>query len=397
MIATRPRHSALAHQATASSTEVLPAGGAPASHLRATGFHDVSNERENPMITRTMRALAATASAVGLLAISACGTSGPSESSAEVGSDFETVVEEAKKEGTLTIYSAESPELLDVMGQAFKDEYGITVNYVRLANAAILQRYTAERNADTVEADVIQISDPIIFDQQPDWFTSLTDVPLPALDELDETFVHDKYADTSVFPSSIQYNTKTVPGGEPPTSWQDLTSPDYKGKILLVDPRATITSLGLLDMLRQEYGDGFLEKLGDQGLDFVDSASPGAQQVAAGVYPVNFPGSGGGQVAPLKQQNAPVDYTVLSPTVWSSNKLSISAGSAHPNAAALYVNFRLSRAGIELVCSTKPEIATPIDDDFDGCLSLPEDARPIDYSLSSDSATIAKIEELIGR
>ena len=77
-----------------------------------------------------------------------------------------------------------------------------------------------------------------------------------------------------------------------------------------------------------------------------------AQLAVAGEFPIvidAFPE----EVLQLKNAKAPVDFTFSDPfvAVKTPTTVSISAGAPHPNAAALFVDFLLSKPGQEIMAS----------------------------------------------
>jgi len=67
-------------------------------------------------------------------------------------------VDAAKKEGTLTLYTDQPPATDDATVKAFKDAYGIDVQYVALNSVPIQQRYSTEAQAGVFAADVLIVS-----------------------------------------------------------------------------------------------------------------------------------------------------------------------------------------------------------------------------------------------
>lgn len=344
------------------------------------------------------------ASVVAALGLTGCGintptTAVPQSSSPGAGaaaSTYQQMVEKAKAEGTLTIYSTDTEEHLLAVIKKFKAKYSISVEYVRLASSAVAQRYASERHAGVVAADIIQLTDPTLIEANPSWFVPLADTQIRSLDGYLPNYKSKYHAAGVVFPSGLQYNTDLVAPNEVPKTYQDLLSPRFKGKILFIDPKASPTPMSLLNLLDKKYGDDFVKKLGAQNLGFVDSASPGAQQIAAGAFEINFPTAGGAQTAPVKAAGAPINYIVLQPVQVGTNELALSAGSDHPNAAALFLDFRFSKAAFEAICATNPEYGLPIDAKIAGCIDMPQDVTKINFQLWADDAAKNRLLDLLG-
>ncbi|HJE61830.1 MAG TPA: extracellular solute-binding protein [Nocardiopsis listeri] len=316
--------------------------------------------------------------------INAPGQGGGTEGDEAVTGDFDALVEAAQEEGTLTVYSTETEEHLVAVINAFEEEYGIPVEYVRLASSAVVQRFAGEKDSGVVAADVIQLTDTTMVQDNEDWFRPFDEELLPALAEYDEEYRHDHHAAGAIYASGVQYNTDLVSPEEVPESWEDLLDPKWEGQILMVDPQASPTPVALLELLRETYGDDFLERLGEQNPEVVDSAGPGGQQVAAGAFAFNFPTAGGAHTQPLIDEGAPVDFTLMSPATLGTNEVVLPEGSPNPNAGALFANFRLSLEGHKAVCDTNPGYGLPFEEVLDGCIETPEDTVQIDFDLWAD-------------
>src|SRR5699024_3961037 len=180
------------------------------------------------------------------------------------------------------------------------------------------------------------------------------------------------------------YHTDLVSPEEVPESWEDLLDPKWQGQILMVDPQASPTPVALLELLRETYGDEFLERLSEQEPDVVDSAGPGGQQVAAGAFAFNFPTAGGAHSQPLMDDDAPIDFVLMSPATLGTNEVVLPADSPNPNAGALFANFRLSMEGHRAVCDTNPGYSLPSDEVLDGGVEAPEELGPVDFDLWAD-------------
>jgi len=312
--------------------------------------------------------------------------------------NWDEVVTLAKQEGSLTLYSSDTSEQLEALAAGFEAEYGIKVEYVKLASTAVEQRFTEELRSGIVAADVIQQADPSFFNLYPSEFRKISDVGMPAAADYLDDYISDYSVAGVIFTSGLQYNTDLVSPADVPQNYDDLLDPKWKGKILFITPTASPTPLSLLQLIAAEKGEDWIKKFGQQDLQFVDSATPGGQQIASGAYAINFPTASGAQTEPLKAQGAPIDWVSFDPIQIGTNELSLPIGSPHPNAAALYLNYRISKDGWKAVCDTNPQYATPFKDGstLDGCVTVPENVTRVDYSVLSDTAKRDHLLDLLG-
>src|SRR5690606_8934936 len=102
------------------------------------------------------------------------------------------LLEEAKAEGSVTLYSSVEEAATNAFAQSFTQKYGIPVNVVRLTSAQLTQRFSAESEAGASAADAILISRTGFTQAAVDegWLVPLDEADLPDFPgELGEEFV----------------------------------------------------------------------------------------------------------------------------------------------------------------------------------------------------------------
>ena len=256
--------------------------------------------------------------------------------------DLTALVAAAKKEGSLTWYTAIPLATSQPVADAFTKEYGIKVDVFNTSTGPMEDRYSTERSADTVNADVINVADPVFFNDgvQRGWFETLSEATVPALANWPKNAITlNAYAMIGAQPIGIAYNKNLV--GTPPASWTDLLDPRFQGHILMTDPTLVPAWMATYKLWQDKLPAGFLSKLNAQNPTFVSSSNPGAQQVAAGEKWLNFPTSATALVA-LQNAGAPLGFVVPSPTTGVEMHMAVSTASKHPHAALLFFNFALS-------------------------------------------------------
>src|SRR4029079_4513028 len=93
--------------------------------------------------------------------------------------DYAKLIANAKKEGTLTWYTAIPTSTSQPFADAFTAKYGIKVELFN--SSTVADRYAAERDSNTVLADVVNSTDPAFFDDgtAKGWFVTLTPALVP--------------------------------------------------------------------------------------------------------------------------------------------------------------------------------------------------------------------------
>lgn len=296
--------------------------------------------------------------------------------------------------GSLTWYSVLPPSSIDATVAAFEEEFpDISVESLRLSSGPLATRYSAERSAGAVPADVVTISNPAFFDEgfEKGWFESELD--LPALDEWPDEYYDEGRATTGLLPLLIGYNTTKVPEDEAPTEWEQLLEPRWEGEMLLGDPRTVPGYLGLAELWFQEYGEDYLTSFADQNYTIVPSIVPGSQQLAAGGASLVVPNSNT-VLAPLVDEGAPVAATVPTPTTGVEYVTAISTEAPNSCDAQVFMNYLLTEDG--QIASNTGGGTSALGDVGGETVPLPEDYRPLEPLLVEARAHEAELLRLLG-
>lgn len=314
------------------------------------------------------RVIASVASLALLLA--ACGGDDTSRaSSGEVGS-FEQLVAEAEAEGSLMLYASVTETRIEALLDVFTDTYDIDAEYQRLTSVPLVQRYLAEADAGAVQADVLLTTTPEVYRDSPtnELFAPLNESVIPSLADYPDYAVDDRVATFALNPFVVIYNTEKVRGDTIPRVWEDVLDERWDGESFLVDPRESTNYTNWADGVTNAHGIDFLETVSGMDYALVNSATPGAQNLAAGerslVFPA-FPAHAEG----LMQQGAPIDYVIMDdPAITTPAEVGVSADAPNSAAARLFVQWLLSEDGITTYCESGPAGA-PLDPSGDmGCL-----------------------------
>src|SRR5215469_2536783 len=210
----------------------------------------------------------------------------------------------AKQEGKVTWYTSMPKADLPTITSDFEKAYpGVTLNALYLSGQTPVTRIETEAKANSVNADVVSGSgDAVLLDQAGliDASFKPKDAPvLPAGLTMPAGLASDR-----LITNVITYNPKaiTAAGLTPPTTFQDLANPKWKGKFS-IDP----TTADLLGALGPTEGYNsvlsMIKQLGNNSPVFVTSHSLAASQVAAGT--VLVAASTYGQTAVVDEQKDP--------------------------------------------------------------------------------------------
>ena len=141
------------------------------------------------------------------------------------------LVERAKKEGTVTLYT--SMQLVDSgpLTQAFEKKYGIKVNLWRASGEKVAQRAITEARGNRFEADVLETdgAQMEILHRE----GQLTPLQAPSIKDIPASIVpaHRHYVPTRLTLYVLAYNTKLVPAADVPKTYEDLLDPKWAGRL----------------------------------------------------------------------------------------------------------------------------------------------------------------------
>ena len=314
------------------------------------------------------------------------------------------VVAAAKKEGVVSLYSAQTEALTVRTVAAFKKIFPeIEIKALRPgASGVLVNRYIQEVKSGLFAADVLNAQATQVFTDNPDWFYPITGDYVPTIKAVNSKYVFGNHVATLQSPLIVAYNSKTMPASDVPKSWPDVLNPKYKGMGLLPDPRNSDVYVNWLDMLQQKYGDAFLTKLHDMNFRFVPSGVQGAQEIAAGgksaIFMVGlFPS----HVLPVTEKGAPVvmikDMFKNSgmPTLENVNFFALPKNAPHPNAARLFFTWLMSRDGQKVNCGGIQASLLLPNDDHGECLESDTNDF-VSADKQPDPAVKAHLLDLLG-
>src|SRR3979411_3047074 len=250
-----------------------------------------------------------------------------------------TLIEAAKKEAKVVLYSAMDLPVGEKLGKAFEAKYpGIAVQIERSGSERLFQRLDQEFASGIRAADVVNSSDASHFItwKKNGWLAPFVteDIAQHFLPEYRDP--DGMSATTRIYLSSIAYNTNLVKPDDAPKNFADLLDPKWAGKMVKAHPAYSGTIMTTTFQLVRELGWEYLEKLSKQRVMQVQSSTDPPKKLALGERAVMADGNEYGVVL-LKEAGQPVEPvypTEGTPTV--SGPTGIFATAPHPKAARLF-------------------------------------------------------------
>ena len=157
---------------------------------------------------------------------------------------------------------------------------------------------------------------------------------------------------TNIYVLTPAFNTKLIPPGQEPKTFQALLDPKYRGKMVWGVSLSSSAATGfigtVLDEMGEEKGMAFLRQLQKQRIAGVDvSARQVLDQTIAGEYAIALQIFNHHAVISAKK-GAPVKWIAMEPATGVLSVVSIPKAAPHPNAAKLFEDFLVSREGQRL-------------------------------------------------
>jgi iron(III) transport system substrate-binding protein len=318
------------------------------------------------VITGAFGILAAGAALMVLLHGSAqAQSSRAAEVAAYAGADREQhLIEGAKREGALTMYSNAPTDDNAALVGAFEKKYGIKVNLYRASSEEIRQRALTEAGAKRFDVDFILNNAPAMEAMAGERL--LQEVNSPYLADVMPRAIppHRQWIGFCLNVLVAAYNTDLVKKAELPKSYSDLIDPRWKGRIAIAADDSEWFA-GLMGALGEEAGVKLFRQIAaSNGFSARKGHTLLTNLVAAGEAPLaltvfNY------TAEQLKKRGAPVDWFVIEPLISMPNSIAVARMAPHPSAAVLMFDFMLSDAQRILAdrdyVATSRQVGSPLD------------------------------------
>jgi len=259
----------------------------------------------------------------------------------------------AKKEGKLTLYSALTVnQALRPLTEGFRKKYPfVETEFWRGSSRQIAKKVNAEIRANSLVADVLEgsgLSQIMVKAKGVVKFTT------PLTKGIDKKFLdpNDQWIPSRFSYFGTAYNTKIIPAGSQPKTFNDLLDPKWKGKIawrIGSETGALLFITNIRQILGDKKADGYFRKLSAQGLiNFRGSARTLVNRVVQGEYPLAIQIFAHHPVISAKK-GAPVATQMMEPVASVNGTIMIPRGVKNPHTALLFVDYYLSKEGQEVL------------------------------------------------
>ncbi len=275
------------------------------------------------------------------------------------------LVDAAKKEGTLTLYTTIAEKDLPAILKPFEQKYGVKVSVWRAGTDKVLQRTIQEARANRNDVDVVHYGSPEMEALAREKILKPVDDPVQKDLLAGSVPAHKMWAATILSVWVQAYNTNEVKKGDLPKTWQDLLDPRWKGKIGIEAKDDDWFATVVQQLGGEEKGLAFFRKLADtNGISVRKGHTLLNNMVVSGEVPLaltvyNY------MPQQAKDKGAPIDWFAIEPAIARSNAVGIAAKARHPNAALLFYEYLLGPDGQKAMTSidyvpTNTKVESPV-------------------------------------
>lgn len=264
------------------------------------------------------------------------------------------LIEGAKKEGTVMLYSSTGLEEIRAIIKVFEKKYPfLKVRFLKkgggqLFNVVQMEIRGRQYIVDVYWAGMSTLGPIFTMEKQ-----SLARYISP-----ERAAIPDEYKDkegywtaTRISVASFVYHTKKVPPDKVPKTYLDLLDPFWKGKLSVDSSRARFPRL-LVERMGWEGAEAYLKKLAKQDLGLYRGRTARMQLILAGEN-VGSLDINADNVVEMKRKGAPLDYAIMDPSLLSLTSVGMPQKPPHPHAAVLLYDFIISKEGQEELAREK--------------------------------------------
>jgi iron(III) transport system substrate-binding protein len=274
------------------------------------------------------------------------------------------LLEGAKKEGELNIYTSAQSDDMGALVAAFEKKYGIKVSVWRSSSEKVLQRAIQEARGGRNTMDAAETNGPELESMHREKI--LEKVSSPYLKDLIAEAIrpHGEWVGTRLNVFVQAYNTNLVKKEELPKKWEDLADPRWKGRLGIEQEDSDWLAGQFAQLGAERAKKVFTDIVKANGISVRKGHTLLTQLVVSGEIPLaltvyNY------KAEQLKQKGAPIDWFSVGTAIARPNGIGVAKKAPHPHAAVLFYDFEISPEGQRILAKrdfvpTSTKVNTPL-------------------------------------
>ncbi len=274
------------------------------------------------------------------------------------------LIEGAKKEGQLDIYTSMQTKDMEPLIGAFEKKYGVKINVWRASSEKVLQRAVQEARGNRFTMDVAETNGPELEAMHREKL--LVAVKSPVLQDLIPQAImpHGEWTGTRLNVFVQAYNTNQVKKEDLPKKWEDRADPKWKGKLGIEQEDSDWLAGEFAELGEARAKKVFNEIVDKNGISVRKGHTLLTQLVASGEIPLSLTVYNY-KAEQLKKKGAPIDWFSIGPAIARANGIAVAKKAPHPHAAVLFHDFELGTEGQQILAKrdfvpTNKKVDTPL-------------------------------------
>ena len=277
---------------------------------------------------------------------------------------MQKLIEGAKKEGKLNIYTSAQTDDMGALVKAFEAKYGVKVEVWRSSSEKVLQRAVQEARANRAAMDIAETNGPELESMSREKI--LQKVTSPHHKDLIEQAIrpHGEWVGTRLNVFVQAYNTNAVKKEDLPKTWEDLANPKWKGKLGIEQEDADWLAGQFVELGEARAKKVFGDIVANNGMSVRKGHTLLTQLVVSGEIPFaltvyNY------KAQQFKEKGAPIDWFHIGPAIARPNGVGVARNAPNPHAAVLFYDFEISEEGQKILAGrdfvpTSKKVDTPL-------------------------------------
>lgn len=258
------------------------------------------------------------------------------------------LVDGAKKEGPLAIYTSAQSDDMGALVAGFEKKYGLKTTTWRAGSEKVLQRAVTEARGNRHTVDILETNGPELESMSREKI--LVAVKSPYLSQLIPQALrpHGEWVGTRLNVFVQAYNTKLVKKEELPKTWEDLANPRWKGR-LGIEAEDQDWLAGVIAEIGEAKGIKlFKDIVAANGISVRKGHTLLTQLVVSGEIPLaltvyNY------KPEQLKGKGAPIDWFHIGTPIARANGVAMAKAAPNPHSAVLFYDYELSEEGQKIL------------------------------------------------